>query len=59
MPADETELTVKVRGKTKKKECTEKLPMVLVDSPAMCKRSKIFKPASPAMNTRSKRRLSL
>jgi hypothetical protein len=59
MHGDEKKLPVKVRGKTKKKQCIEKLPMVLVDSPAICTRSRIFKLASPATNTRSKQRLSL
>ncbi|XP_037430955.1 uncharacterized protein LOC119297171 [Triticum dicoccoides] len=54
---DETNVPVKVRGKSK--ECTEKIPMVPQDSPAMCTRRKKFNSASPSMSTRSKRRLSL
>jgi hypothetical protein len=59
MPDDETNLPVKVRGKSRKKECAEKLPVVPVDSPAMCTRSKNWLPVSPAMNTQSKRGFNL
>ncbi|KAM0916743.1 hypothetical protein ACQ4PT_010068 [Festuca glaucescens] len=58
MPGDEKDVPVKA-GKSKKRKCAEKIPMVPVDSLAMCTRSKFLSPASPAMNTRSKRRLSL
>uniref|UniRef100_A0A453RMH8 Uncharacterized protein n=1 Tax=Aegilops tauschii subsp. strangulata TaxID=200361 RepID=A0A453RMH8_AEGTS len=57
MPGDETNVPVKVRGKSK--ECTQKIPMVPQDSPAMCTRSKKINSARPSMSTRSKRRLSL
>jgi hypothetical protein len=59
MPDYETNLPVKVRGTSRKKECAEKLPMVPVDSPAMCTRRKNWLPTSPAMNTQSKRGLNM
>jgi hypothetical protein len=52
----------RVTFKTKKKELGKekvKKPQVILDSPAMGTRSKASQPASPAMSTRSKRRLSL
>ena len=57
-----THVAVKVHAKRKSKEVAEitsHLPMVPLDNPAMGTRSKKFNPASPAMSTRSKRRLSL
>jgi hypothetical protein len=45
------------KAKTKKK-VAEKIPVPL-DSPLMSTRSRKFNPPSPAMSTRSKRRLSL
>jgi hypothetical protein len=45
------------KAKTKKK-VAEKISVPL-DSPAMGTRSRKFNPPSPAMSTRSKRRLSL
>ncbi|KAM0873465.1 hypothetical protein ACQ4PT_038055 [Festuca glaucescens] len=59
MGGDETNFPVKAKGKSNKKRCAEKIPMVPLDSPAMCTRSKNLNPGSPAMSTRSKRRLSL
>ena len=59
LPSEETNVPVKVRAKRKKKEFVEKIPVVPLDNPAMGTRSKKLCPASPAMNTRSKRRLSL
>jgi hypothetical protein len=54
---------VKVQAKRKRKQPATKQGKNLIvsfDSPAMCTRSKIWAdPASPAMSTRSKRRLSL
>jgi hypothetical protein len=50
---------VKAKAKTKKREIVEKIPMVPLDSPAMGTTSRTFNPPSPAMSTRSKRRLSL
>jgi hypothetical protein len=58
MPGDEKDVPVKA-GKSKKRKCAKKIPAVPLDSPAMCTRSKFLSPASPAMSTRSKRRLSL
>jgi hypothetical protein len=57
MPGDEKDVPVKA-GKSKKK-CAKKILAVPLDSPAMCTRSKFLSPTSPAMSTRSKRRLSL
>ena len=59
MPGDETNVPVKVRGKSKRKEGAHNIPVAPLDSPAMGTRSKKTNPASPAMSTRSKRRLSL
>ena len=60
-----TSKTVKAKAKTKTKTKRKNIakdiaikPLIL-DSPAMGTRSKICNPASPAMSTRSKRRLSL
>ena len=43
----------------KEEKCADKIPMVPLDSPAMGTRSKKCQPSSPAMSTRSRRRLSL
>ena len=59
MAGDETNVPVKVTGKSKNKKCADKIPMVPLDSPAMGTRSKKWQPSSPAMSTRSRRRLSL
>lgn len=51
-------VTFKTKKKVLGKEAVNK-PKVILDSPAMGTRSKTSQPASPAMSTRSKRRLSL
>jgi hypothetical protein len=53
---------VKENTKRRKKVPAKKttaIPMLPLDSPAMGTRSKKMDPASPALSTRSKRRLSL
>ncbi|VAH75514.1 unnamed protein product [Triticum turgidum subsp. durum] len=55
-------VALKLHAKRKSKEVADKLPhlpMVPHDSPTMGTRSKKMNPASPAMSTRSKRRLCL
>jgi len=51
------------KGKWKKNHLNRRrnaaIPMLSLESPAMCTRSKKMDPASPAMSTRSNRRLSL
>ncbi|RLM68872.1 uncharacterized protein C2845_PM17G10070 [Panicum miliaceum] len=58
-----TEQTIKKNTKIKRKQPTKKknatIPMLPLDSPVMCTSSKKMDPFSPAMSTRSKRRLSL
>ena len=58
-----TSKTVKAKAKTKTKRNNIAkdiaIKPLILDSPAMGTRSKICNPASPAMSTRSKRRLSL
>jgi hypothetical protein len=58
----QTTVPVKKNGKRKKKQIAKKnpiYPMVPLNSPAMSNRSKKTDPTSPAMGTRSKRRLNL
>jgi len=58
-----TSKTVKAKAKTKtkRKNIAKDIAIksLILDSPAMDTRSKIYNPVSPAMSTRSKRRLSL
>jgi len=51
-------VTFKTKKKVLGKEAVNK-PEVILDNPTMGTRSKTSQPASPAMSTRSKRRLSL
>ncbi|WVZ87823.1 hypothetical protein U9M48_034399 [Paspalum notatum var. saurae] len=58
--SDRPPLNKKAKAKRKKKETPKApIPMLPFDSPPMGTRSKRLDPASPAMSTRSKRRLSL
>ncbi|TKW20148.1 hypothetical protein SEVIR_4G066800v4 [Setaria viridis] len=61
--SQQTIAPVKAKAKRKRKQPAKKQGKNLVlpfDSPAMCTRSKKWEdPASPAMSTKSKRRLSL
>ena len=65
-PGAEGQSTVKAKAKPKAKAKAKQnakkkttIPMQPLDSPAMGTRSKKMDPASPAMSTRCKRRLSL